>query len=381
MILYFNAAWLNHPVVKQAIIDHRGPDTFSKLTNLDRVNQSHTAWYSRKGVNRLPFRNGLTDVPGFAMPDYNADHNWSWTEITDQRCLDLRTSHWNRPWIIMWSGGIDSTVIVASLIKNLSPADFDNITIACTSLSVWENPQFYHDYITPHFKVANSAELLSKDFDSLDAYVINGEPADQLFGCAGGYMNALYQNPESLHINIINNKDCAIDVLTRLTADKKFAEWYYHVLVTNAASAGVTVKTLYDLLWWSGFNNAWSSVLLRFIAVTCGDWKNIKNAKSYIDKFVPWYISDHYQQWCMNPDNIGDKLGASVTEYKLAAKKYIYSVNKDQYYFDFKTKIGSSDIFPTNRSGPWCCIDHDWNLLNLQEHQDQIISMLPDHLV
>lgn len=379
MILYFNAAWLNHPAVRQTIIDHRGPDTFSKLSSLDNFNRSHTAWYSRKGANLLPFKNGLTDVPGFAMPNYNADQRRSWTEITDQRCLDLRTSHWDRPWVIMWSGGIDSTVVVASLIKNLAQADFDNITIACTSLSVWENPQFYFDHIMPNFKVVDSTDLLSEDVDSLDAYVINGESADQLFGCVGDLL-AYHQGPDVLYTNIIHNKDLAIDTIARRT-DPGFADWYYHVLVANAVSAGVPVTRLVDLIWWSAFNNAWCSTMFRFIAVTCGGWKNIKNVKSYFDKVVPWYNSNDYQEWGMNPDNAVEKLGTSVFDYKLAAKKYIYSVNKDQYYFDYKTKIGSSDIFPTDRSGPWCCVDHNWNLLNLQEHQDQIISMLPDHLV
>jgi hypothetical protein len=183
-----------------------------------------------------------------------------------------------------------------------------------------------------------------------------------------------------LHTNIIHNKDLAIDTIARRT-DPGFADWYYHVLVANAVSAGVPVTRLVDLMWWSAFNNAWCSTMFRFIAVTCGGWKNIKNVKSYFDKFVPWYNNNDYQEWAMNPDNIGEKLGTSVFDYKLAAKKYIYSVDKNQYYFDYKTKIGSSDIFPTDRSGPWCCVDHNWNLLNLQEHQDQIIGMLPDHLV
>jgi hypothetical protein len=381
MILYFNAAWLNHPVVKQTIVDHRGQDTFSKLTNLDRINLSHTAWYSRKGTNLLPFKNELIDVPGFAMPDYRSDYNRSWTEVTDQRCLELRASHWDRPWVVMWSGGIDSTVIVAAMIKNLPRADLDNITIACTSLSIWENPQFYHDHIKPNFKVVDSVKLLSEEFHDQNAYTFNGDPGDQLFGCAGGYLSALYQDTDLLRTNIIKDKDCAIDFIANLPTDRKFAEWYYHVLVGNAASAGVPVTTLYDLMWWSGFNNAWATNKFQFIMVTCGNWKNTKNAKSYIDKFVHWFDSNDYQQWAMNSNNVDEKLGSTVSEYKLAAKKYIYSVDKNKYYFDFKTKVGSSDIYPATRNGPWCCVDHNWNFLNLQDHQDQIISMLPDHLV
>ena len=381
MILYFNAAWLNHPAVKQTIIDHRGQDTFSKLTNLDKLNVSHTAWYSRTGTNQLPFKNGLMDVPGFAMPSYDPNCNLSWADVTDQRCLDLRASDGHKPWVVFWSGGIDSTVIVASIIKNLPRADFDNITIACSSLSVWENPQFYFDHIKPNFKVVDSLKLLSEDFDSQDACIIDGEPADQLFGDGGEYLPILYQNPELLQTDIIKNKDCAIDFIAGLRTDKKFAEWYYHVLITNANQAGVPITSLYQLMWWSAFSNAWTSVKLRFIAVTNGNWKNLKDVKSYFDKFVHWYDSDGYQQWAMNPAHVGEKIGIRVTDFKLAPKKYIYSVDKNKYYFDFKTKVGSADICPHLRSGPWCCIDDNWNLLNLTDHQDQIISMLPDHMI
>ncbi|WP_353479882.1 hypothetical protein [Haliscomenobacter sp.] len=380
MILYFNPAYLKHSTIQQAIIQSRGHDTFSRLANLRKINKNHTAWYSRKGTNLLPFKSELIDIPGFAMPDYDPDYTQSWTQITDQRCHDLHTSHWHRPWLVMWSGGIDSTVIVASLLKNLDPADLDNITIACNPVCIWENPQFYFDHIMPNFKVVNSTEMMSEDFEHRDAYVIDGEPADQLFGCAGGYLDTLYQNPDLLYTNIINNKDCAIDAIAGLT-DRPFAEWYYHVLVANAASAGVSVTTLHDLIGWSGFNNAWISVKFRVISDLRGNWRTIKNAKSYIDKFVHWYDSNEYQQWAMNPRNASEKIGSTTSEYKLAAKKYIHSVDNNGYYFKFKTKMASADLYSNQLLPPWCCIDQDWNFLNLQEHEDQIISMLPNHLV
>lgn len=381
MILYFNPAYLKHPTIQHAIIENRGSNTLSKLANLNKINSAHSAIYSRKGINLLPFKNELIDVPGFAMPDYNPDYNMSWTEVTDQRCLGLRSTHFDRPWVVMWSGGIDSTVIVAAIIKNLPRADFDNITIACTAVSIWENPQFYFDHIKPNFKVVNSSDLLSHEFGSQDTYIINGEPADQLFGCLGGHLDSLYQNPDLLHTDIIKNKDCAIDFISDLTTDKNFAEWYYHVLLDNARSAGVPVSTLHGLMWWSGFNNAWVSVKFRIIFSFQGNWKNIKNAKSYVNKFVHWYDNNDYQQWSMNSNNRGEQLGNNASEYKLAAKKYIYSVDNNKYHFKFKTKMASADLIDISQPNHWCCVDDNWNLLNLRDHRDQIISMLPNHLV
>ena len=326
----------------------------------------------------MPFKNGLIDVPGFAMPDYVPNYNRTWTDITDQRCQDLRASHWDKPWIVLWSGGIDCTVVIAAIIKNLAQTDFDNITIACTAVSIWENPQFYFDYIKPNFKIVNSKEIFSGEGDSQGAYLIDGFPADQLTGCIGGYLDTLYQNPDVLHTNIIKNKDCAIDFFTDI-ADKNFAEWYYHVLVDNASSAGITLTTLHDLMWWSGFNNAWTSV--KFGYLLQGKWAQLKNATHYIDKFVNWFDSNDYQLWSMNRDNAAEQLGANPSEVKLAAKKYIYSVDKNKYYLKFKTKMPSIELVNRKWNDHWCCIDNNWNLLNINDHKDQIISMLPDHLV
>jgi asparagine synthetase B (glutamine-hydrolysing) len=381
MILYFNQAYLEHPDIQQTIIDHGGRDTFSKLKNLANINPGHAAWYCRKGTNLLPFKNELIHVPGIAMPNYDPDHTKSWSEVTDQRCQDLRASHWHKPWVLMWSGGIDSTAIVSAMIRNLAPSDLDNITILCNAFSVWENPKFYFDHIRPNFKVVDSHDVLNQDFDGQDIYFISGDTADQLFGSAGGYLHSLYQSTDLLYTNVVKHKDCAIDFIAAQldVPDRHFAEWYYHVLMTNANSVGISVTTVHELLAWSGFNNAWVSNTFRFMY--SGNWQNIKTAKSYIDRFVHWYSSDDYQQWAMNSNNAGEKLGTTASEYKLAAKKYIHTVDHNDYYFQFKIKMPSTSLLDRRCPwGNWCCIDDNWNLLNLTDHQDQILRMLPDHL-
>jgi hypothetical protein len=229
--------------------------------------------------------------------------------------------------------------------------------------------------------VIDSHDLLNQEFDSQDIYFINGDPSDQLFGGAGGYLGKLYQNPDLLQTNIVKNKDCAIDFIATQfdIPDRHFSEWYYHVLLTNANSVGVSVTTLHDLLAWSEFNNGWTSSKFRFLF--SGNWPNIKNAETYVKRFVNWYDSNHYQQWSMNGNNAGEKLGTTAAEYKIVAKKYIHSIDNNDYYFRFKTKMQSSSF--VNRTCPegyWCCIDSNWNLLNITDHRDQILRMLPAHL-
>ena len=368
MIQYFNHQYFDHPDVQKIIIEHRGPDTLKKLKNLTAYNLSSPALYTRKGTNFLPFTTDLINSAEFSMPDYVANYNKTWTEITDQRCLDLKATHFDRPW-----------TMVCALIRNFSQADLENITIACNPVSVWENPEFYFKYIEPNFKITNSGDIMLPDLADIDkSYLITGEHADQLYGGLGIDLRLLYQTPDFLTKDIVKDPDHAIKFIEPRT-DKKFAQWYYHALMANAQSAGMPVENLQQFLWWTTFNNSWIVVKFRFLYFS--QLNNIKNARSYFDHLIHWYDSGNYQQWAMQDNNFYEKVGKNPSEYKLASKKYIYSVNQDNYYMKYKTKMSSSDVFHLReKTLPWCCIDDQWNLLNFQDHADKIISMLPGHL-
>lgn len=312
------------------------------------------------------------------MPNIDHNYNNSWEQVSDQRCVELRKTHFDRPWTVLWSGGIDSTVIMTSIIKNLPKSDYENITVACSAMSIWENPRFYFDYIKSNFKIVHSEWATSEEAINQKVYMIDGEPADQLFGGMGVAPDLIFQDVAVLEKNIIKNKDYAIDFISSKT-DRKFAEWYYNVVITNATSAGIEINTMHDMIWWIAFNHTWTAVKFRFLHY--GHWKNIENAGFFLDKFIHWFDSNDYQSWSLHNQTTGQKINQTPAEYKLAAKKYIYSLDRNNYYYTYKTKTGSGDIsFLNRKASPWCCIDQDLNMLNLVDHSTQIESMLPDHL-
>jgi hypothetical protein len=378
MILYFNHQYLDNTEI-QYLLQDIDQTLFETLLNFDRYERAAGGFYSRKGSNFLPTQYNIKNLPGFSMPDYDPNYNKSWAEVSDQRCQDLRKTHFDRPWTVMWSGGIDSTGIMAAIIKNLPKSDFENITVACSMLSIWENPQFYVDYIKPNFKVVSSEWATSKDAIEKENYIISGEIADKMFGggSSGVATPNLIDQPGVLGKNIRIHKDHAVDFLAVRT-NKKFAEWYYTVLVNNAASVGITLTTLHDLIWWSSFNNAWTSSKFEFL--NYGHWQNIKNLGVYFDRSVYWFDSPDYQSWAMSNHSLNLIVHQTAAKYKLDAKKYIYSVDQNEYYYKFKTKMSSGDISYRNKKiSPWCCIDQDLNLLNLTDNKDQILQLLPSH--
>ena len=68
-----------------------------------------------------------------------------------------------------------------------------------------------------------------------------------------------------------------------------------------------------------------------------------------IDRIVNWFNDEDYQRWSMVNNNNGTKIKNSILSYKTVAKDYIYSVDKNDWYKTFKTKIESM-----------------WNISNLQ---------------
>jgi len=378
MILYFNHQYLDHPEI-QPLLQNINGNVFDKLLNFRVHDPAIASFYNRKGINFLPTESNIDNLPGFSMPDYDPKYNKSWSDICDQTCRDLRATHFDRPWMVMWSGGIDSTSIVSSIIKNLPQSDFENITVACSATSIWENPRFYRNYIQPNFKTVTSEWALSQDALERTNWIIDGEPADQLFGGLGVAPELVFQQPEVLKKNIIMYPETVINWIARKT-DKKFAEWFYTAIVNNAASVGIPMISLHDWIWWAAFNHAWISIKLRLLFA--GSLKNIKNTKLYFDRIVHWYDSTDYQSWAMSNQSTGEKINQSVGEYKLAAKKYIYELNRDNYYYQFKTKTSSNDIWGRNQKrAPWCCIDNNGNLLNWHEHKDLIARLLPYHFI
>ena len=72
----------------------------------------------RDGEWSDPFETAIE--PHFAMPAYNSNFNLNFAEVSDMRALDIKKliNSTNRPVMIQWSGGIDSTVAIVSLLKN-----------------------------------------------------------------------------------------------------------------------------------------------------------------------------------------------------------------------------------------------------------------------
>jgi hypothetical protein len=176
-----SASFINDPVVND-FLNEKNPIWRNFVSLLDLL-PAHQVLYSRIGTNFLPFQTPY-HIQSISAPKFNPNFSLTFDQVTDQRFYDLKQKQENKPWIVMWSGGIDSTVILTSILKNSSKADRQNVIVACNRISIYENPLFYYQHIKPNFSVIDSTNFNLNQDRLSRYYVINGDPADALYAGA-----------------------------------------------------------------------------------------------------------------------------------------------------------------------------------------------------
>jgi hypothetical protein len=343
-------------------------ESMIKVLNLT----SQQSFYSRAGDNTLPFLFNC-DFVDYRIPAVDINFSKTFEEVTDQRCQELLTTHNDRPWIVSWSGGIDSTVILVSLLKHASKSRLDTITVACNNLSIIENPVFFYNHVVPNFKIINSTDPNFENFLQTH-YVIDGNPADLLQGSGLGLQAQL--SGLNLQSPWQNQTGPLIDFLTNLIG-RKSAEWFYNRISANINSLdGPTqlVDTLSDWFWWVNFN--WKWMTDNWFTLS---YQDLPNLKSCFVSFKNWYDTADYQQWSIKRGRyslIND--GISLGDYKKPSKQYIYEYDGNQYYHRFKIKTHSTAR--TRPHKPWVCMLDDGTVLTAEQDLDLILELLPTHL-
>ena len=102
---------------------------------------------ARNGEWSLPWEQTVPDK--YRLPVYDATFSKSFSEVTDQRALEIKSliNEKNQKFALMYSGGIDSTLALSALIKNLTTEELKNIVVCANEQSIIENPTFWNKFI------------------------------------------------------------------------------------------------------------------------------------------------------------------------------------------------------------------------------------------
>lgn len=364
----------------------------------------------REGVWSDPFET-LTESQ-FTMPAYTDKFSLSFAEVSDLRALDIKEliNNTDRPIMLQWSGGLDSTVSIVSLLKNLTPEELKRITISLSSDTLLEHPHFFNKFVKDKFNIVDSESLLYNDYkDKYNAYCISADTGDCIFGAELGNklyprmsyvsteqdLDFLYTSVSSKDVEYTRYRDMIVAHFNRnlknatvglkqsvlnsslgemLPEDQNFGELFYEKIVRNIKTSNVPIYSLHDFFWWTIFNGRYLHCALRApVTYSIG----VNKQELIKDCIIQWYNTTEYQLWSMTNNNNGQKLtGPTQGLYKTAARNYIYEFDKDEWYFNHKIKIISlPNIIKRNWRkhykdfDPIFGIDENYNIINIGNEQ------------
>ena len=318
-----------------------------------RVNPSR--FISRNGEWSLPWKQTL--IPGFEMPAYDPAFNLSFEEVTDNRALEIKKRvNAGEQFAVMYSGGIDSTVVLTSLIKNLTVQELTSITICASAESIIENPTYWKNFIHNKFKLIDSKTVKYDDLIEQNLTPITADEGDCIFGTLMGltlynnfdyYLDSLSPNTKNRLKNLkykVSSEDVHYSIFEDLiikhlsvNGNPDFGKLLYEKYHWNIQTSSVPVHSLHDFFWWLIFNVKYLNCSVRG-AIYFNDRIDCKTA---IYRIFNWFNGKDYQLWSMVNNNNGQKIHNTLSTYKYAARNYIYSLDKNEYYRDFKLKLES----------------------------------------
>jgi hypothetical protein len=261
----------------------------------------------------------------------------SFEEICNDRAIELltRADSLGVTVYVFYSGGIDSTLLLISLLKQATPVQKANIVVLLSEDSIRENPNFYREFIHGKLRVDSVNQypyLLGSN-----ALFVGGEHNDQLFG--SDMMGKLITRFDPSVIQKRYDRDLFFTFFNGNLDDSVATHFYLDMFERLKAAAPVNIVTNHDYLWWINFSLKWQSVFMRML--TCVAPRNATRIDlAYLGtRYNHFYGTEDFQLWSMN--NMDKKIKNSWNTYKWVCKDIIYDYTKDADYRDNKIKVGS----------------------------------------
>jgi hypothetical protein len=345
-------------------------------------------------------------LPKYKLIQYDSTYTGTFSEASDSQAMDYarRIDENNEKFAIMYSGGIDSTIITTALIKNLTKEQLKNVAICTSVQAVVENPNYWRKFIFGKFKIIDSMinkydMLLEQGYTPVtadDGDCIHGTVLGLNFYHAweqkiGHKLTAEQRTHVRNNLHKLSDKDTHFSVFedalvayfqygdtslfpipTNPNPDPMFGRKLYDKYALNAKTASCPVISLHDFFWWLIFNVKMINCGVRG-AMYYNDRYDMEKA---INKIENWYLWPAYQQWSMNNNNNGQKIGFGAGTYKKVARDYIYELDNNVWYRDFKLKLESmgqnsvrqtviTDVYPkpSHRFG----ITTDYTMLDIMD--------------
>jgi hypothetical protein len=252
-------------------------------------------------IDRTWTLKGIVEQSKEKIPDFIESHI-SLDDCIENRCKYIKNKY--TKVALLWSGGIDSTLIFYALNKY----DID-ITVLYTNMSVIEYPALAQDIENKKFSnVINSINMSNNEVDLYEYdIVLNGEGADQLIGSDRWLRYTIEQLQDDYR------KEIKIDSI----------EYFDKAVRTVIKKDFISLK---EFLWCV-------NLLFNYDYVQ-------KLTKDISSNLISFYDTYDFNIWSMN--NYSNNLSHdNPIFYKYEYKRFIFEINNDKQYFNFKMKAMS----------------------------------------
>jgi hypothetical protein len=282
-------------------------------------------------------------------------------EIAEQFCRYVDQSK-KIPYIC-WSGGIDSTTILVSILKVATPEFLQKVIILYSNNSIVENSYFFYKYINKKLTIKNIDEFKITSDNYADIVVVDGEAGNQTMGMA------------AIHKLIYSSRHDLLDCDWRTIADLKTllmgaTDFNIDLVRESIKHSPVDIKTGNDFLWWTNFNFKFDDVLLRKSVSYTEHLSAAESQLFFAEGLYRFYTDPKMQVWSMLSMDLRRESGTITPKY--IPKKYIFDFDKNDLYFSNKSEEGSaSEVFFNKdvgtRNSSVFAIDSDWNKYNIND--------------
>lgn len=335
--------------------DKPGASLFKKWFNLFAPNGSYA---DRTFSLKVPVNFNI--APQCKMVDYEKTFSLSYEEVAEKRAKELliHAQKTNQKITILYSGGIDSTLILCSFLKVCTKKELeDNFLILLNHNSINENPNFYFNYIIKNFKLKSSFDFYNY-LGKPGYFVISGENNDQLFG------SALFKD----YIIMFDKKVFQIEasdenmhtLIHKKIQDEKQSWQLVQIFNKIFNNSPVNLPTVYHRFWWLNFTLKWQSVYMRLLGYT-----PLENRGNLIleHNYTTFFNTANFQKWAMKNNN--ELIGDDWLTYKYLCKEVIFKFDKNKDYRDNKAKYGSlHDVVRSKKLS--LCFDSNLNFYDDQ---------------
>ena len=288
----------------------------------------------RTGTIKTPVR----DHSLFPIPEFRI-FSKTMAELCDERAIAVlrEAERLGTPLYVLYSGGIDSSCVLVSLLKHATPSQKKNITVLLSHESIAENPRLYQEHIKGKILTASSISFPSRIGD--DCMIVSGEHSDMVMGNDKIGKLLAHYGAQAVHAPYDRTLLTELFAEGSFEGDRVMAEFTLDLFERIRDAAPIPIISNMDMLWWANFALKWQACF-HFILLFTPTQNASRVTQAYLDeRFISFYNTDEFQLWAMN--NLDKRIKDTWKSYKWVLKDIIYDYTNDAEYRAHKTKKGS----------------------------------------